>query len=489
MNTYHHNRKREQQRGLLRAARMALAMFAFLGALLLPFLEGQAQSTSEDVVYVVDISGEIDLGLAPYLERVLNDAAEADAAAVLIEIDTPGGRLDAVLQMQDALLSSEVPTVAFVDRNAFSAGALVAIASETIYMAPGSAMGAATPIDGATGETASEKVISAVTATFESTAEARGRDPQIAAAMVDPDIEIPGVVDSGQLLTLTDTQATSVGYADGIYSTREEVLGALGLADARVIDTSPSFLESLVRVLTNPIVSSLLVLGGIFLIIGDLFVDGVGLGTLFGLILLGTFFYGHMLAGLAGVEDLLLIGAGLLLIAAEVFVIPGFGIAGIAGLVTILVGTYLALTNRDVRTPQANDDALLSMAIIGLGALIGFVAMIWLIPRTASFSRMVLSADVGDAGEKPLDKPKRRWSPKLSNSSVESVLDPVDHAEPTFAVNERGVAESDLRPSGIALFGGHRVDVVTTGDYVTAGTEIEIVADEGYRRLVQAVRS
>ena len=92
--------------------------------------------------------------------------------------------------MQDALLSSEVPTVAFVDRNAFSAGALVAIASETIYMAPGSAMGAATPIDGATGETASEKIISAVTATFESTAEARGRDPHVAAAMVDPDIEI-----------------------------------------------------------------------------------------------------------------------------------------------------------------------------------------------------------------------------------------------------------------------------------------------------------
>src|SRR5829696_900033 len=121
-------------------------------------------------VYVVPISGTIDLGLAPYLSRVLNEAEENGAAAVLLQIDTPGGRLDAVLQMRDALLGSGVPTIAFVDRTAFSAGALIAIACEEIYMTPGAMTGAATPVDGAHGETATEKVVSAVRTTFKATA-------------------------------------------------------------------------------------------------------------------------------------------------------------------------------------------------------------------------------------------------------------------------------------------------------------------------------
>ncbi|MDF3016663.1 MAG: hypothetical protein K0R44_1888 [Thermomicrobiales bacterium] len=139
-------------------------------------------------VYVVPITGTIDLGLAPYLSRVLEQAAAEGAAAVLLQIDTPGGRLDAVLQMRDTLLGSDVRTIAFIDRTAFSAGALIAIASEQIYMTPGAVIGAATPVDGATGGTATEKIVSAVRTTFKATAEARGRDPLVAEAMVDPDV-------------------------------------------------------------------------------------------------------------------------------------------------------------------------------------------------------------------------------------------------------------------------------------------------------------
>ena len=135
-----------------------------VGALLVSDISGLAQD-QEGAVVIVPITGTIDLGLAPYLERVVEEAAEDGAAAILLEIDTPGGRLDAVLQMRDTLLGSSVPTIAFVDRTAFSAGALIAIASEQIYMAPGGVMGAATPISGATGETADEKTISAVRST------------------------------------------------------------------------------------------------------------------------------------------------------------------------------------------------------------------------------------------------------------------------------------------------------------------------------------
>jgi membrane-bound serine protease (ClpP class) len=213
-------------------ALVALTLIA-LGTFL-PLLSTFAQDEAGEV-YVVPITGTIDLGLAPYLDRVLEEAAEAGAQAVLLEIDTPGGRLDAVLQMRDSLLASQVPTIAFVNRTAFSAGALVAIASEQIYMAPGGVMGAATPIDGVTGETADEKTISAVRTTFETTAEARGRDPIVAEAMVDERIEIPDLIAEGQLLTLTSTEAIDWGYAEGILETREEVLDAAGFPGATLV--------------------------------------------------------------------------------------------------------------------------------------------------------------------------------------------------------------------------------------------------------------
>nr|MBA2595164.1 ATP-dependent Clp protease proteolytic subunit [Chloroflexia bacterium] len=165
----------------------------------------RAQDSAGSVL-VVQIRDEIDLGLAPYLARVLEQAKREQASAVVLEIDTPGGRLDAALQMRDALLGSPVRTIAFVNRNAFSAGALLAIAANEVYMAPGAVIGAATPVTG-TGEAADEKVISAVRTTFKSTAESRGRDPRIAEAMVDPSIEIEGLVNRGQLLTLTTTEA------------------------------------------------------------------------------------------------------------------------------------------------------------------------------------------------------------------------------------------------------------------------------------------
>lgn len=470
--------------------RRTVGLILLIGPLMLLLIGDMitaAQGTSSDKVYVADISGEIDLGLAPYLERVIEEATEEGAAAVIVEIDTPGGRLDAVLQMNDTLLDSEILTIAFVNRTAFSAGALVAIASEEIYMVPGSVMGAATPIDGATGETASEKTISAVRATFKATAEQRGRDPVVAEAMVDPSIEIDGLVAEGKLLTLTDVDAARVGYADGIVDSREELLAAVGLADAEVIDVSMSFAERLVRVLTSPIVSSLLVLGGIFLIIGDLFVEGIGVGTALGVLLLGIFFYGNLLAGLAGWEDVLLVVLGLALIVVEVFVIPGFGIFGIAGIISILAGVFLAISNRDIRTPEQNDRALLTMGLIGAGLLAGSIAFVWLLPKSDRFGKLVLSADVGDTYmEVPVSKPKQRgwlnWFGKPNEVVERDIKIPEIEGGLYHA---HGVALSDLRPAGIATIGGKRVDVVTEGDYIDAGEPIVVVSDEGYRRVVK----
>jgi membrane-bound serine protease (ClpP class) len=384
-----------------RARSFLLGIVLFLTALALASQASRAQPASpgsgSGAVFVVPITGTIDLGLAPYLQRVL-DQAEADgAAAVILKIDTPGGRLDAVLQMRDALLGSNVRTIAFVDRTAFSAGALIAIAAEEIYMAPGAVMGAATPVEGATGETASEKIVSAVRTTFKATAEARGRDPLVAEAMVDPDVVIEGLVERGELLTLTTAEATTWGYNDGVVATRAELLDTAGLAGLPVVEMEPSLAERFVRFITDPAVSTLLIAGGVLLLIADFFVEGFGIAGMAGLGALALFFWGHFLAGLAGWEDLVLVLVGLVLIAAEILVIPGFGVAGVLGLAALLGGLFLAMLGREIQTPEGIEQAVLTIAASLVAIVIGTIAVFSLLSRGRRLERLILHSTVGDA--------------------------------------------------------------------------------------------
>ena len=449
-------------------------------------------------VYVVPITGAIDLGLAPYLDRVLDQAAADDAAAVLLEIDTPGGRLDAVLRMRDALLDSEVPTIAFVDRTAFSAGALIAIAAERIYLTPAAVIGAATPVEGGTGETASAKVVSAVRKTFKTTAEARGRDPRVAEAMVDPDVAIDGLVARGELLTLTTSEALAWGYAEGEVADRAALLGATGLTDREVVETSPGPAERVVRFITDPVVASLLLAIALLLIIGDFFVEGFGVAGAVGLGLLAAFFWGHVLAGLAGWEDVALVVLGLALIGVELFVVPGFGVPGVLGLAALLGGLFLAMLGREVPTPAGIERAGFSVAAAFVAVVVGLVAVLSFLPRSGRLGALVLreqlaSTDgtaVAASGSTP-----RGWLRWFGGG--ESLSRPAERRDATasarIAAVERsltgstGVAVSDLRPGGVAEIGGVRVDVVTAGGYVAAGEPIEVVRDERYRRVVRRV--
>jgi membrane-bound serine protease (ClpP class) len=449
-------------------------------------------ASGSGAVYVVPITGTIDLGLAPYLSRVLEQAAAEGAAAVLLQIDTPGGRLDAVLQMRDALLGSDVRTIAFIDRTAFSAGALIAIASEQIYMTPGAVIGAATPVDGATGETATEKIVSAVRTTFKATAEARGRDPLVAEAMVDPDVAIDGLVTRGELLTLTTAEATDWGYNDGVAANRAEVLAAAGLANAPVIETEPSLAERFVRFITDPVVSSLLITAGVLILIADLFVEGFGIAGLAGLGLLALFFWGHFLAGLTGWEDLALVALGLVLIAVEIIVVPGFGIPGVLGLAALFGGLFLAMLGREIQTPEGIAQAGLTILASFIGIVIGTIAILVFLSRGQRLGRLVLHSAVGGA-EVTSARPAASWlewfgsSSNLPRGSQQRALGG-NHAEPAAqTVSERatGVTLSDLRPSGIASIDGERVDVVTEGEHIPEGEPIEVVNDEGYRRVVR----
>lgn len=472
-----------------RAGLRVLGVLFVLAGLLITGLPVAAQDSGGSTVYVAKIEGTIDLGLAPFLQRVIDDAEDDSTAAVIVEINTPGGRLDAVLQMRDTLLGADVRTIAFVNRDAFSAGALIAIACEEIYMAPGGVMGAATPVDGA-GETASDKVVSAVRKTFKSTAEERGRDPAIAEAMVDPSVEVEGLDGPDTLLTLTTAEALEWGYADGTAANRSELLAATGLEGATVNEMSPSLAERMVRFLTNPIVASLLFSFGLLLIIGDALIGGVGIVAVIGVAMVALFFWGYFLAGLAGWEGVALVMLGLVLVAVEAFVIPGFGVAGVGGVVSLLAGLYLTLAGGVLRTDEDTWRAVTGTSIALLVLILGAFVFLLLLPRLSGMGGLVLQTRLGQE-----DAPKARrgilgWLRKRSRATELPVEQPTDQSSdprPASLIGVRGVALSDLRPAGIATVEGQRIDVVSEGGYISAGAAVVIVRDDGYRRVVQEI--
>ncbi len=445
-------------------------------------LEAAAQTPppafGDGPVHVVVIDGEIDLGVAALLERAVAEAASDGAAALVVRVDTPGGRLDAVLRMRDVLLGAAVPTVAFVDRDAFSAGALVAIAAERLWLAPGAVIGAATPVLG-DGSSADEKTLSAVRAVFRATANERGRDPLVAEAMVDPAIVVEGLVGRGQLVTMDVSQALERGYADGVAQDLDTLLVALELDGRTRVEVTPALAERLVRVLTSGIVAGLLLTVGIWLLVGDVLGGGgLGLGALLGSLSIATFLFGHLLAGLAGVESIILVTLGIVLILVEVLVLPGVGIVGVSGVLSLLGGAVLAMVDRDAEiVPRAAFISAFNVAGLAFLAAVGLlVGLLLLIGR--STSRSAASGAEGAGGS------------RLARRGNRLVLaTDVGGAHEVGLVGAVGVALTDLRPSGAAEIDGERVDVVAEAGYLPMGSALVVVVDEGYRRVVRLAPS
>jgi membrane-bound serine protease (ClpP class) len=460
-------------RRLLGAGTIAVALVTLVGA------SSVAPSAfASDVaapVHVVVVDGEIDLGLAALIERAVREAGAADAAALVVRIDTPGGRLDAVLRMRDALLGATVPTIAYVDRDAFSAGALVAIAAEGLWLAPGAVIGAATPVLG-DGSSADEKTLSAVRAVFRSTAAERGRDPLVAEAMVDPAVVVEGLAGRGQLVTMDVAQAQQFGYADGIAADLDALLVALGLDEAPRVDVVPALAERLVRVLTSGIVAGLLLTVGIWLLVGDVLGGGgLGLGAALGAASIATFLFGHLLAGLAGIESVVLIVLGLVLILVEVLILPGIGVVGAGGVLALLAGATLAMVDRDVDVVprEAFIGAFNVAGIAFLGAVVLLVGLMLLVGRAGAST----GVDQSEGG--PTNRSARRRGRLVLAADVGGAYD-------AYLLGAHGVALTDLRPAGAAEIGGERVDVVAEAGYLPAGSDLVVVVDEGYRRVVRA---
>lgn len=431
------------------------------GVAAVPRLDGQP---SRPVVYAISIEGVIDLGLAPFLARTIREAKEAGAAAVLLDINTFGGRVDAAVAMRDTLLNAPVRTIAFVNQRAISAGALIALACDTLIMTPGGTIGAAAPVTGGgTGQTqpADEKSVSYVRKEFRATAETRKRPPELAEAMVDADVEIAGVITKGKLLTLTTSEALKYKVAELTAETVEGALEAAGVPGAEVRRASQTWAESLVRFLTHPVVSSLLMTVGLLGLLVEIRTPGFAAPGTIGLLALGLFFWGHWIVQLAGWEELLLVSIGAALIVLEVFVIPGFSVAGIAGIVVVVAGLGMTLVGAGA-TVSVVITALGRVALSILLAMAGALALLRVLPQLPFGRHLVL-----DAG-------------------MPATLGYVSAPErDSRFVGRTGTALSPLRPAGIAAIDGVRVDVVSDGGFIDAGTPIEVTRVEGNRVVVQ----
>ena len=426
-------------------------------------LVGTLPAVAQDAnnsVWVLQIDSEITPATTQYIRSRVERANEEQPLALVLLIDTPGGQIIAAENIVDIMLQDvRVPSIAIV-KNAISAGAIIAMSAEQVAMLPGSSIGAATAINGLTGEQASEKINSVWRSFFRTTAEARGRNAEVAEGMVSENVEIPGLSTNEELITLTGAQAVQYDIADIEASTLDDALADLGYGGVDVTVLEPNVAERLGGLLGNPLIAAALLVLGIGGILIELFSPGFGLPGLVGVIALVALAAGAFIATPAGVFDIVLILGGIVLLVLELLVIPGFGIAGVLGLAAILFAVIRIFPN-DYQW----------VSVLGWTSIFGgllTIALFWLLPNSRFVKVFALSARLDN--ERGRDREQGRLVASLD-----------------YLVGMHGVALTDLRPSGTAQLDGQRVDVVTEGDFISNGSALEVLRVEGVRVIVRTL--
>lgn len=431
-------------------------------------------SLVSEIIYKVPIEGTIDLGLPPFIKRVISQAESENAEAIIFEINTFGGRVDAATQIKDAILSSKITTIAFINRRAISAGALISLSCEKIYMTEGGLIGAATAVD-MSGKKGSEKVISFMREEMASTAEKRGRNAEIARGMVDEELKFTHLVinsDSiavndiegrkdGKLISLTTEQALKYKISDGKAETFNDLIIKLDYSKYKVKQNIENWSENLVRFLTNPVVASLLTTFGFLGILFELQSPGWGIPGFVGIVCLILSLSASYIAQLATMSDMLLIITGFTLIMLEAFVIPGFGIVGISGLGVIIYGLYLLLIPDVPVSEEVLGSAMDGFTIGLLGALVGIYLLLKVMIKTKFWKQLTAPGS-------------QKKEDGFTNSFGWETL-----------VNEIGKTDTDLNPSGWVNVEKNRVFVVSEGGFIDKGEKVKILSVDGNRILVR----
>lgn len=420
--------------------------FILVLVLVVSILPCSSLAANSEQVYIVSLKDEITPAMSAYLADQIELANLSGARGILIEISTLGGLVDSAKDMKDAIIGSEVPVVVFVGTSATSAGALITIAADTIVMSPGSHMGAAEPIP------YSEKAVAYVSGEFRATAEVRGRDPLVAAGMADKNLDVPGFP-RGKLVNITAEEASELGYADAVLHNTTEILDFMGWTDAQILEVEPDAKIRIAQFLTRHDVSSILLTIAMIAMVIEVFVQGFGLPGIISIIAFALYLSGGFLAGHTEWWSILLFSLGLILLFIEIF-IPGFGVAGISGIASLVIGIIFAAP-----TPLQGI-VTLAIALAATAILIPILYKLMGGPRL--FRRLVLQA-----------------SETVDQGYVSKGLHVHSDLMGAF-----GQAVTALRPAGTVDIGGKRLDAISDGSYLPAGTKVKVIETQGSQIVV-----
>lgn len=420
-------------------------------------------------IFLMEIRGDIDPRMNRYVELALNQATEVNADIVLIDMDTYGGAVNDANDIRTRILEYEKPVWVYINNDAASAGALISLACDSIYMVPGANIGAATVVNGADGSQAPDKYQSYMRSIMRSTAEENNRDPLIAEGMVDERVEIEGVTEAGKIITFTTSEAIANGFCEKEVASIQDILEKNNIVDYELIKYELSGPEKIISFFLNPFVSGLLILvitAGIFF---ELQTPGVGFPLAAAGIALVLYLVPYYLNGLAANWEIAAFFVGFALIALEVFVIPGFGIAGIAGIIcTVGALIFMMLGNDNFNFDYVPVGEISTAAtVVGAGVL-GSIVVLFVIGYRFTQSKMFSRVALMSSQEK-----KDGYVATLQNEDL---------------IGRQGTANTILRPSGRIEIEGEVYDAYTRGEYVESGERVVVISQEGSSLKVRAVK-
>lgn len=436
--------------------------------IVLPFFSGFVGAQTQKV-FLLELMDEVNPSTARYIKKGMEAAHKAKADLILLHLDTYGGLVNSADSIRSTLLDSRIPTAVFIDKNAASAGALISLSCDSIYMAPGASIGAATVVNGGTQEAAPDKYQSYFRGMMRATAERKGRDPKIAEKMVDQNLELEGISPKGQVITFTTQEAISYDYADAEAENISQVLQHLGKENAELVAYDPGIVDGLIGWLINPAVSSFLVL----MIFGGLFFEmkspGVGFPGLVALAGIVLFFAPHYLEGLAAYWEIGIFVLGVALIAAEIFVIPGFGVPGILGILLVLFSlSFSFLYNNGLDFTEVSWTRVLrALAIVTVSMATAILLVVWL-------ARHLLT---GKKAHPFVDDTTQDSS--LGYTAVSNDL--------KVLVGKIGIAVTDLRPSGYIEIDGKKLDGEALQGFIPKGQEVKIHSIRSINLMVEPI--
>ncbi|SFT43805.1 membrane-bound serine protease (ClpP class) [Algoriphagus locisalis] len=424
------------------------------------FVLAQTDTGIDKKVFTFKIDTDIDPAMTRRVKLALEEAEKEAVDLIIIDMDTYGGAVNDADEIRTLILNSSIPIYVFINKDAASAGALISIATDSIYMAPGASIGAATVVNGTDGAAAPDKYQSYMRSMMRSTAEAQGRDPKIAEAMVDEKIEIKGISEAGSVITFSVSEAEKYGFCEGQYDSIEAILIAQNLGEASVITYEPASTEQIIAFFLNPAVSGFLIL----IIIGGLYFElqtpGVGFPILASVVAVLLYFIPYYLNGLAENWEILVFFIGVILLAVELFVIPGFGIFGVLGIIGILTGLVLGMIpNQNFNfdfVPAA--DLFGALLTVIIAAIISVGLVFWLTPKVnewGAFKTITLAST-------------QQRTEGYTSSSYADTLN-----------GKTGVVHSRLRPSGRIEIDGDIYDAYSRGEFIDQGEKIIVISTEG----------